>query len=682
MRALFLKRRFILLLTLLSLVPSGAGGEELPLTVTADRMISDGNGVRVTAAGNVRIIRNGLTLLADTVSYDRSEETVSAQGKVSVERKGDLLRGDRVSLNFGAQEGTIFNAFLEIKQGGTRVTGEKIEKRGDKEYTVSGGTLTMCEVNPPAWRFSAAEIDIGERYASGKHVIFSVADIPVFYFPYLILPVSRERQSGLLIPRLGSSSKKGFFLEIPYYLNINPSQEATVSLDMQSKRGVGTEVDYRYLRFNGGSGSANGYLIYDTSQDQVRGMIREKHQEYFSPTLSFKTSVELATDQNFLRDYGTSSGDYNRQYLETNAFVTKNGEFWSLTPQVKYVYDLVGENNSTTLQQLPTISFTGIKRPVADPLFFSVDSDFTNFYRETGLQGQRLRVAPLLTVYASPDPLLDLTAWGGYGESAYNAYGAADNGGTLFGTATAGGAASSTLTRVYEINRGGVERLRHVLIPELSYLFVDSFVTTPPSFFDYNDKLTNQSMLTWSLTNYFTGRFRTDDGTSEYRELLYLRLSQGYDFRRTGRDLLSNVWESRQFSDMRVESRLAPLNNFTLFTDSRFNVYDVRFTSVDVASEYRIVGKALVSLGYHYAVNSWDYLEARLGVPLGNRFTLNYTGRYVVPGSTLLENLVSLEYHHQCWGIAFSYQHRTDATEFMVSLSLAGIGSYGKMNNY
>jgi LPS-assembly protein len=675
-------RIIILLLALLSAVPAGVRGEEIPITVTADQMTSEGEGDSVIATGNVRITRDDTTLLADTVSFDRTEETAVAEGHVIMERRGDILRGDRVSLNFGTQRGLISHAFLEIKKGGVRVKGDEIEKTGDKEYTVSRGSLTMCEADPPAWRFSASDIDIGENFASGKHVIFSVADVPVFYFPYLIVPVSRERQSGFLLPRLGASSKKGFFLDIPYYFNINPSQEATAYLDIQTKRGAGVGVDYRYLRPNSGSGSANGYMIYDMSQDRFRGMLLEKHQEYFSPSFSLKSSIELTTDQDFFRDFGDASGDYNRQLLETNVFFTKNGEFWSLTPQIKYVYDLNAVNNTGTLQQLPTVSFTGIKRPLLDPLFFSLDSDFTNFYREKGLQGQRLRIAPLLTLYASPSPLLDLSIWGGYRQAIYNTYGAPDNGGTFYGTVTAGAAASSTLTRVYDVNRGSLERVRHVLIPELSYLFVDSFVTIPPSFFDYSDKLTNQNVLTWSVANYLTGRFRTADGTSEYRELLYLKLSQGYDFRQTGQDLLTPGVDTRHFTDLRLETRITPLKNLSLQTDTRFNVYDVRVSSVDVETEYRGDDADTASFGYHYASNSWDYFEARFGVHLTRQILLHYTGRYVVPGSKFLENSVTLEYRHQCWGVAFSYLNRQNNSGFMVSFSLAGIGTIGKTKAY
>jgi LPS-assembly protein len=284
----------------------------------------------------------------------------------------------------------------------------------------------------------------------------------------------------------------------------------------------------------------------------------------------------------------------------------------------------------------------------------------------------------MLTVYASPLPVLDVSVWAGYQQGIYNTYGAPDNGGTFYGSVNTGAAASSTLTRVYDVNRGALERVRHVLIPELSYLFVDSFVTTPPSFFDYSDKLTNQNLLTLSLTNYVTGRFRAADGTSEYRELLYLRLSQGYDFRQTGQDLLIAGVDSRHFTDVRLETRINPLKNFSLLTDTRFNVYDVRFSSVDVVTEYRGDVVDLISFGYHYASNSWDYLETHLGVHLTRQIVLNYTGRYVVPGSKFLENSVSIGYQHQCWGVTLAYVNRQNDTSFMLSFSLAGIGSFGQ----
>ena len=93
-----------------------------------------------------------------------------------------------------------------------------------------------------------------DEYGTAKDVVFYIKDVPVFYFPYVVFPVKRDRQSGFLFPRFGWSQKKGAEADLFYYWAISPSQEATIDLDVQSNRGVGTGLDYRYLRTRGSSG--------------------------------------------------------------------------------------------------------------------------------------------------------------------------------------------------------------------------------------------------------------------------------------------------------------------------------------------------------------------------------------------------------------------------------------------
>lgn len=679
-----------------TLFPFSSYAEEIPVAIDADRIVSEDNGATVTATGSVVITRQELTLKADSITLDRDNEQATAEGNVVIDRNGDILRGDRVSLDLGAHTGTISNASLEVAKSGLKVTGAEIRKVDDLNYQVTRGALTTCEGSPPAWQFSASDVNINEKYASGRNVVFSVSDVPVFYTPYLLIPVARERQTGLLLPTTGISSKSGFFLDIPYYLNISPSQEATVTLDIESKRGVGLRTDYRYLRPRGGSGNLNGFMIYDLSQDRFRGTVQERHQEHISSTLSFKSDIELTTDQDFFRDFGASTGDYNRQILESNVFLTKNGEFWSFTPQIKYTENLDTPNNAATLQQLPTLTFAGIKRPVLDPLFISVDSSFTNFYRMDGLQGQRMRVFPLATIYWSPLSWLNTATWGGYNQSAYNAYGAPSDGGNFFGYVDAGTSVSTTLSKVFSLDAGPLERLRHVMIPELNYHFMDSFDSTPTAIFDYTDTLTRQSVIMWSLANYLNGRYRTADGASEYRELLYFRFSQGFDFRESSRDLLNPSDQLRPFTDVRLEARLSPYKNVSVDSDARFNVYDVRFTSADLGAQFNSEDENRFRLAYHYAktpttvtavtqanpagdtvIAPWDYLEGQVGLHLAKPLFVRYLSRYAIQGGRFLENTVALEYRHQCWGITFSFQNREDATRFMVNFSLNGIGSVG-----
>ena len=153
-----------------------------------------------------------------------------------------------------------------------------------------------CDGPAPSWKFTARDLDVTvEDYARGKDAVFYVADIPVFYTPYIAFPVMRERQSGFLIPRIGSSSIKGFYLDIPYYWAISPSQDVTFDVDGQTKRGAGIGVDYRYLRPKGSDGQFRGYLIYDTQRDLERGYVIIKGREFISPSLTLTSRRHTST---------------------------------------------------------------------------------------------------------------------------------------------------------------------------------------------------------------------------------------------------------------------------------------------------------------------------------------------------------------------------------------------------
>jgi len=212
----------------------------------------------------------------------------------------------------GAENGDLF-----IKQRNFHMRGARFIKTGKEDYRLERGSFTTCDGPAPSWKFTARDLDVTvEDYARGKDAVFYVADIPVFYTPYIAFPVMRERQSGFLIPRIGSSSIKGFYLDIPYYWAISPSQDVTFDLDGQTKRGMGTGVDYRYLRPKGSDGQFRGYLIYDTLRDIERGYMTIKGREFISPSLTLTSDVSLTLDRNFFRDDGETSGDYNRQLID------------------------------------------------------------------------------------------------------------------------------------------------------------------------------------------------------------------------------------------------------------------------------------------------------------------------------------------------------------------------------
>jgi LPS-assembly protein len=655
--------QFLLAVSLLlaGVVPSLALESALPepggIKIKADTVGYDKKSDTYNATGKVRIDWSGVILFADTVSLRQQDNQAVAEGNVLFVKGENTLRGTRATINMETDKGEINDASLFVKEGNFRLTGKTLQKTGAEDYRIENGTFTTCDGEVPSWKFRAAELDITRNeYAVGKHAVFYIKDIPVLYFPYIIYPVTEERQSGFLIPRVGMSSKKGFYLEIPYYQVISPSQDATFFLDIQSKRGAGVGANYRYLLPSGGSGDAKAYLIYDTDKNEFRGNFLLRHQQSFSPTLFFNTNIDLTLDRQFYQDYGEVSGEYNRQYLESSAFITKHWERFSLTSELRYTENLYAANNKGTLQELPVITFTGLKQRLGDSSFFvSLDSTFTNFYRQNGLQGQRFILHPTLTYYASPVAGLEGTAWVGYHQRFYNTYGGDIAKGTNdIGIPNVGASLSTTLSRVFDVDWGTLKKVQHTIIPEISYSFLPQKNQDGLPFFDYNDRLVSENMISYSITNYLTGKYLSADSPATYRDLAYLRISQGYEFSGTRRDVLTLVDDQRPFTDVRIEAHLNPVERLSFLLDSRFNTYRTRFSTLDVSADVSDSEGNSARVGYRFSRDEVRYLEGRLNISYVDPFVFHYLTRYSFDTKAFLESYYALEFKQQCWGLTLA----------------------------
>lgn len=690
MRSLLTKIFFITLF-LAACLTGVTSGAELPrggeVKVKADSISHDRENDLLQAEGNVEIRWGRFTLLSDSAFVRQGENEAVAEGKVRLLSDGDILRSDRIRVNYVTEEGEVENGDLFIKQQNFHLRGARFIKSGQSDYRLERGSFTTCDGDKPSWKFTASDLDVTiEEYAQGRNAVFYVMDVPIFYTPYMVFPVKRERQSGVLPPRLGNSTKKGFYLDIPYYWAISPSRDVTFDLDSQTKRGEGLGVDYRYLRRHGSGGEFNGYLIYDTQRERERGYLALKGHEYqfLSPSLTLTSDVNLALDRDFFRDFGEESGDYNRQILDSTLFLTKNRSESSLTAGLRYIHNLDAPSNRETLQKVPSLTFTRLRSPIGrTPFYFGLDSGFTNFYRDDGIRGQRFELHPALAFYYSTPPGVDLAAWGGYRQRVYNGYGA-DQGKGYHGDGLFDGgvSVSTSLARVFDVQRGALRSVRHTLIPELGYLYVQDRNQERLPFFDFDDRVVGQEMVTWSLTNFVTGKHVDPAGSSSYRDLLYLRLSQGYQAEGGRRDLLTLVDEGRRFSDIRVEARFAPVKLLSISTDSRYNPYRTRFSTAALGFELDGGKGNLAGLSYRFARDQVEYMEGKVALSLVKPFNFNYTSRYSFDRGGFLESYYSLEYKRQCWSVALSYRDRQDNREIAVSFTLAGVGAIGPVKAF
>lgn len=666
-----------------ALAQGSPAAAEKEVTLQADTLSVDIPSDSYLAQGKVKITQEGVSLLADSVVYRRLTNEAVAQGGIFLEKGEDTLKGERLTLNLVSQQGELQNGELFIKKSNFRVRAARMAKTGPEDYRMERGTFTTCDGENPSWRFEARKLKVTlDEFATARDAVFYVGDVPVLYTPYLIFPANTERQSGLLLPKMGHSSEKGFYLDQPYYWAISPSQDATFSLDIESTRGVGSRVDYRYLRPHGSGGRLQAFGIYDNNESGFRGELQQKHLELLTPDLTLASNINLISDRSYYKDYGEISGEYNRQLLESNVSFDRRWERYALTGEVRYTQDLEGANNDLTLQRLPTLGFIAAGEKLGS-LFFSMDSGFTNFQREEGETGQRLELHPRLAMYRKTAGLLDLSLYAGYRQRMYVSQESPEhNGYRQIGQADAGATLSLPLERVYD------GRTRHLLVPSLEYGFVQKRRDEHVPFFDYGDRVLGGSAATWSLASTFTRKFVREGGADEYRDLLYLKLSQGYQFSGQRRDLLTLVDEGHRLTDLMLEGVATPVKDLSLSFDGRYNLQEGSVSTANLGVEMKGEGRNMASARYRHGRDQVDYLEGRFVFPLGSQVTGDLLGRYSMDKGGFLESRYAIEYRRQCWSVTLAYTDRVGSRnvpsnqEFTVNFALAGLGGLGPVRTF
>ena len=631
-----------------------------------------------TASGNVLVTWQGLILVSDEARYDSSTRTLHATGNVVITKGNDVMKGESINLNLDNGRGEMEKATLTVPDSGLTLTGEKIIRLNESEFEISTSELTTCELPDPSWKFEADKLKVNVLgYATGRNIFFYIKDVPVLYLPWIALPVVREKRSGLLFPRFGYSNTRGIQLSIPAYWVISPSQDILLDLDLLSKRGAGTGLEYRYIRTRGSEGHFGGYQIYDLLENRWRWQIGQSHKEIFSPDMNLRADVNLNSDRTFLSNFGEKSGEYNRQSSDTTINALKTWQHYALTTHLRFVEDMYAVDNGRTLQTLPEIGVAGVRHRIFDtPLYFDIDAAISNLYRETLSNGQRLTLFPRVTVLQSKNGNFNASFFAGthisgyHNDSGKTGGGVHQNEGIL--TPEVGARLSSSFSRVYQLESRSLTKLRHEIIPEISYSYIPDRSQQHLPFYDYTDRTVWQNTAYLSATNLLNGKFTTGE-TTEYRDISRIKLLLGYSFEGTRRDLLSKVDSMRPWTNFILESDTWVHKLARLTFDARYNLYDRRVDSTTTGIEFDDKQGNLIGVGYMMALNDVEYFEGRLSTKLVKPMTLAYTARYSFDRGDFLESVYSAEYRHKCWSINLALHSRPGSQSVTFNFNLAGL---------
>jgi LPS-assembly protein len=288
---------------------------------------------------------------------------------------------------------------------------ETIDTSGDKKSTLSNASITSCPLLDPDWLLSADEIrlDHADEYGSADDVVLRFKDVPVFYTPYIEFPTSNKRRSGILFPDIGVSSSRGVEFALPWYWNIAPNQDATITPRYMVKRGIGINGDYRYLT-QSTSGRLDGDFVPDddiTHEDRYH--VRYQQHTRIMSNLLLDIDLDDISDSNYFNDYsntlGTTSQTHLNRYATLNYALT-NWQLKALLQDIKTIDTSIPVSDHVYKRQ-PQITFNGGTEIADSSFLFNFDSEIVDFEHddENKTTGYRLTLQPAISL-----PLSD-TAW-------------------------------------------------------------------------------------------------------------------------------------------------------------------------------------------------------------------------------------------------------------------------------
>ncbi|MCK7599036.1 LPS-assembly protein LptD [Microbulbifer sp. CAU 1566] len=222
--------------------------EEAPLRATADSSdwLEDGT---AQLRGKVHITQGNRQLFADQVDVNREESTAYLSGAIEMREPSLLVRGKAAEIHTDSKAASIEDATYVVHDEFVHGSARHASREASGELILTEGNYTRCEPDNVFWRMTGGEITIDnvERQGTARNVRLEIADVPVFYFPYLRFPVGTDRMSGFLFPSISNDEDNGWDIAVPYYWNIAPQMDATITPRYIQYRGTGLELETRHL---------------------------------------------------------------------------------------------------------------------------------------------------------------------------------------------------------------------------------------------------------------------------------------------------------------------------------------------------------------------------------------------------------------------------------------------------
>ena len=700
-------------------LPGGKPDEPAPMYLEADRV--RGYSERETeAAGNVRARSRGQAFSADWLRFDHQYNEITAIGNVHFEQGAYVADGLRLRYGLDSERGVMENAQFALNPRATgnlpiagsagkapaftgRGSAERILFEGPGMFTAQQARFTTCEPDNDGWQLRAKDLQIYQDKGVGvaRNATVELEGKPVFYAPYFSFPLHQERKSGFLAPHYGSTSTSGFEVSIPYYWNIAPNYDLTLTPRPLSKRGLQIRSELRYLEPD-----FRGNIHYEVlpndraTAHSTRQLFTLTHTHYLWNGWTGKVDLNKVSDSKYFTDLSTSVTSTSQTFLSRQASLARGGN-WG-TAGTYAINGIV--QGWQTLQTDPLAPLTPpySRRPqlsltAQNSQTLGGDFDFlgsyADFYHPTLVRGKRVLAYPSLSF-----PLQSAGAYFtpkvGVHASRY-----------FVDTNTSGYADGTRVLPVFSATTGlTFERNLRVLgtpytqtlEPKLYYVNIP--YRDQSRLPNFESGVQDISFATIFSENQFSGHDRINDANQltlgansrlinpgNGFEVLRVGLAQRYYFRAQEVTLPGvpprNNQSARSDLLAAVSGNIAP--NLIMDAGWQYNTDTRQTARSSIAMRYQPQQGKLLNLAYRQNVNSairqFDFSGQW---PIAGHWNAVGRWNYSVEDKRMLEGLAGMEYDGGCYRfrvIAHRVSTATTAanTAFFVELELNGLTRVG-----
>jgi LPS-assembly protein len=631
--------------------------------------------------GGVTLLNKEKSIVADELAVNRENATVIASGDIHFQNKGIDIFAD--TLNINEQQRTTVLTDTEYQLNGSAGHGSAEEiniNANGKTLSFIDSSFTTCYDPVPDWRMRASEITISadKKSLEAYNARFSLFDVPVFYLPYLTMPIGEERQSGFLYPSISSSNNSGIEIQAPYYWNIAENMDATITPRYMSDRGSQLITEFRYLQGLQSGKIDIEYLNKDKkliNDNDSRYLARLQHIGTYSDRFRAHVDYTTISDDNYLVDLGSSQFNSNDSYLYQVGEISYFADTWQSTLKLQD-FEVLG-NHQRSYKTLPQIEISsqqaltnfdgivdiyselsvfdtpdktqptaeryhveaGLLYPIVTPAWF-LNSEIKIL--QTNYQQKNITVESKLDKHISRT-LPKIRIHGGVNF---------DRNLSLFG-------------HIY--NQTLEPQLQYLYIPDKDQSNIGIYDTTNLQD-DYNglfrdrrfsgiDRIAQANQVSWGLTS----RILNDKNSELLRfslgRIVYFNES---NFNNSAQDVIADK------SALAADVFLHLSRNWQFSSDIQYNTDSSSTSKSQTSLDYLFSNNQTIQLNHRYASDvsgeSLEQMSLATSVKIAQRW--QFVGRFTqdLKGKRSIESYAGFEYSSCCWGVRFTFHRNINST--------------------